>query len=419
MKVNAEAAPAALTSDEARSGGPRAEDRAPDYSGAPGPGAVASLRADDFSRDVWCVFGLPIDVATVATAARAVEGAVREGRRLSFATPNVNILCAARRDPAIRRRFVDVDLSLADGAPVVALARYLGAPLTERCAGSDVFDALRKRPAIAGRRIRAFFLGGRDGAAEAARAAVNAERGGVEGVGALNPGFGDVEAMSGDDVVETINDAGADFVVVALGAAKGQAWISRNAARLDAAVVAHLGAAVDFAAGTVRRAPRSVARLGLEWAWRIYAEPALWRRYWRDARTLASLLARQAAPLAFVRLKRCGARAEALVSRTPAGVRVRLAGDLVRTDLAFVRQAFRAAAAADGDVELAFDGDGAMDAAFLGQVLMLERATSRRGARLVMRGLSKARARFARLSGVRHLVDDAPAPAIAGAAQTA
>ncbi len=52
-------------------------------------GRLEAFRGDDFSRDVWCVFGLPIDMVDVAGAVRAVESAARTRRRLAFVTPYV------------------------------------------------------------------------------------------------------------------------------------------------------------------------------------------------------------------------------------------------------------------------------------------------------------------------------------------
>ena len=44
-----------------------------------------------------------------------------------------------------------------------------------------------------------------------------------------------------------------------------------------------LGATVDFEAGTVKRCPMWIQRLGMEWFWRFCQEPRrLFKRYWVD-----------------------------------------------------------------------------------------------------------------------------------------
>lgn len=338
--------------------------------------AISVIGGDDFDRNVWCVAGLPIDAIGVSATAEAIAAAARDRRRLSFVTPNVNWLVRALADPSARLQVINADLSLADGAPVVAIARFLGAPIGERAAGADVFEALRLRPGFAGRRLRVFFLGGRDGSAEAAHAAIARSPGGVEAVGWLNPGFGDVASMSGDAVIAKINAAQPDFVVVALGAAKGQAWIEANAKRLAAPVIAHLGAVVDFTAGTVTRAPRWLARAGLEWAWRIGQEPALLQRYVADALGLAKIISTRVAPqllLARLSVFESDESAEAVVRCDADGAVIRLSGALVSPALAPVRTAFREAAEKGRPVILDFSRVRRVDRAFLGLVLMLEK----------------------------------------------
>lgn len=241
------------------------------------------------------IAGLPFDVVDTAGAARHIAAAMRDRQRLFLSTPNLNFLVAAQRDAAFRESVLASDLSVADGMPVVWLARLQGTPLPERVAGSSVFDLLRRGTGqeLLGRPIKVYFFGGPPGVAEQACVVLNAEqaagRGHMQGVGAQCPGFGPVEAMSPPEAIAAINASGADFLVVALGAQKGQAWIMHNLDRLTVPVVSHLGAVVNFVAGTVQRAPVAWQRLGLEWLWRIRQEPQLFGRYWRDGRALLGL----------------------------------------------------------------------------------------------------------------------------------
>lgn len=370
------------------------------------PGSVAPLRRDDFDRDVWCVLGLPIDRHDVTRAVGEVEAAVRDGRRLSFVTPNVNWLARAVEDPSSRAQIVDADMSVADGAPLVMAAKLLGAPITSRTAGSDMFDMMRRRANPAGRRLKVYFFGGRDGAAQAAVAAINAERGGVEAVGWCNPGFGDVAEMSTDEIIADINRAAPDFVMVALGAQKGQAWIEHNQDRLSAPVLAHLGAVVDFAAGGIARAPAFSRRAGLEWAWRIKEEPGLWRRYAKDGLALTKILATRLAPMLFTRTlaRRAGGAGEAGAVLTRAGDRITisLSGDLVDGRLSEVIGAFREAANGGVDVVLNFEEVSGLDLRFLGLVLMLEKNLRRTNATILVQGAGDRERRALKANGLNY-----------------
>ncbi|MEL7540486.1 MAG: WecB/TagA/CpsF family glycosyltransferase [Pseudomonadota bacterium] len=332
-----------------------------------------------FDRDVWAIMGMPLDNVTLEEAARLVERAVETRQRLSFVTPNVNWMVRALKDEQAMRQIVNADLSLADGAPVVWLARQLGMPLKERVAGSDLFDTLRNGDPAGSPPIRVYFFGGRDGAAKAAHEALSKEQGRLVSVGWHNPGFGDVESMSSDEIRQKINHANPDFLIVSLGAAKGQAWIEQNQARLDAPVIAHLGAVVDFVAGTIRRAPRWASRLGLEWVGRILAEPSLWRRYGSDGLSLVGFIRKRLGKLK--RASRVAATHQPVeFSRKDNAVKLR--GDLVLANREALKHEFKTIAQNPGDCALDLTEIGAIDASALGQVRMLEQCLMRRGNRL-------------------------------------
>lgn len=390
---------ASLQKSDPRANARNSETAAPDALSTAAPHA-SPFGKDDFDRDVWCVLGLPVDLMTAPEAVQAIEIAARDRRKLSFVTPNVNFLVRAFKDAEARRQIIDTDLSLVDGAPLVAIGRLAGAPIRERCAGSDVFDALRLRAGFAGRRVRVFFFGGRDGAAAAASAAIDAEKRGVESAGYLNPGQGDLDSMCRDEIIDRINAARADFVLVALGAAKGQAWIDRNRTRLEAPVIAHLGAVIDFVAGSIGRAPAPIRRFGLEWAWRIKEDPALWRRYWKDGLGLASILLRNLAPAVSAgRGSAIGAPCVVAMRRENAAAVIALSGDLVAGSREPIRKAFREAVAASAEmggagVILDLEGAGRLDASFLGLVLMLEKNLRMKGAVLRLANLSRAHRRI-------------------------
>ncbi len=245
-------------------------------------------------RQLVHIAGLPFDVVDTEGAVKLLCQAMRDKRRLFLSTPNLNFLMTAQGNPAFRESVLCSDLSVADGMPLIWLAKRQGTPLPERVAGASVFAALRRGDgqAVLQRPVRVFFFGGPTGVADKACAVLNAEHaqgGPMQCVGALCPGFGSLEDMSSPEVSQQINSSGADFLVVSLGAAKGQAWIMRNLGQLQVPVVSHLGAVVNFVAGTVRRAPPAWQRLGLEWLWRVKEEPELFGRYWRDGWGFLSL----------------------------------------------------------------------------------------------------------------------------------
>lgn len=270
---------------------------------AAGVSTAGNIVTTDFYRRVYCILGLPFDAMTIEQAQAELADAVKCRRRCFFSTPNLNFLIACLRDALFRDSVIRSDLSFADGMPVIWIARVLGIPVRTRVAGSTLFERLREQVSVP---IRVFFFGGQDGVALQAGEVINTEKGKMQCVGSCSPGFGSIEDLSSGLLINEINAARTDFLLVALGAKRGQAWIEHNLASLDAPVVSHLGAVVNFVAGTVSRSPGWIGDLGLEWIWRIKEEPMLWRRYMGDGFALLNLLLTRVIPAALsaARLRR-------------------------------------------------------------------------------------------------------------------
>ncbi|HEX8910305.1 MAG TPA: WecB/TagA/CpsF family glycosyltransferase [Anaeromyxobacteraceae bacterium] len=236
---------------------------------------------------------VPVDRVSLAEALDRIEALVVAGRGGAVFTPNVDHVVLASREPALARAYAAVDLSLADGMPVVWAARLLGAPVPERVSGSDLAFPLLERAARCG--WRTYLLGGAPGVAEEAARRLRARLPSLVVAGTDAPRItlepGDPE---GEAALARLGAARPDLVLVALGAPKQELWIHRHRTALGPAVAVGVGATLDFLSGRVRRAPRWVSRAGLEWLWRLGREPRrLWRRYLVQDPAFAAILWRE------------------------------------------------------------------------------------------------------------------------------
>ena len=363
--------------------------------------------ARDLARDVHCVFGIPIDVIDFSSASRRLTEAAHHRRPYLFSTPNLNFLVNARRDVDFRTSLLLSDLCPADGMVVVWLARLLGIPLKERVAGADVFQSLRADQS-ARTPLRVFLMGGDAGIADKLSADLNASEGGLKCVGALNPGYGDIEEMSRAEVISQINACDVDLLAVSLGAKKGQAWLLRNHDALQAAVRVHLGATFNFETGAVKRAPLFIRRLGLEWLWRSVHEPRVRGRYAKDGLILLWLLVTQCLPLAVV--NRCARKSNQgltiSASAAPGQTILKLAGVALARDCELLREAFEKASRGAGQVILELSELRFADSRVLGLVLMLrKRLSTSHICRLRVEGVNKSLARLLKLNGLAWLAD--------------
>jgi len=331
---------------------------------------VTGEQAPDFERDVHCLLGLPIDAIDLAGAEKRIRAAAAARLPCFMSTPNVNFVIESRSDRAFRDAVLHSDLSVADGMPLVWLARLAGIPLRERVAGANLFEALGGGSDE--RRLAVYFFGGPDGVAEAAGRRLGREAKGLVCVGHQSPGFGSVEEMSSEETIRRINASNADLLVVSLGARKGQAWIERNRSRLNVPVVSHLGAVVDFAAGRIRRAPPWMQRAGLEWLWRIKEQPSLWRRYFSDGLALAMLLLTRVLPYAwYMRSRWHAAEASVEASDRKHVYVIVLRGAWTHANIALLRRWFTQAARSRKDVRLEMTAVSHVDSAFVGLVMLL------------------------------------------------
>jgi N-acetylglucosaminyldiphosphoundecaprenol N-acetyl-beta-D-mannosaminyltransferase len=227
-----------------------------------------------------------IDSLTFDEALDAIEALF--GRGGAVFTPNVDHVVRAESDAGFRAAYEAADLSLADGQWVVWASRLLGTPLPAKISGSDLSVPLARRATRRGSSL--YLLGGGPGAAEAAARRLQTECGTrIAGIDASRIDLGRPDPA----VIARIAAAAPDVVLVGLGSPKQEMWIHRHREVLRPAVLLGVGAALDFLAGQVRRAPAWISRAGLEWAFRLALEPRrLSRRYLVDDPRFVAVLIR-------------------------------------------------------------------------------------------------------------------------------
>lgn len=363
---------------------------------------------DDFSREVYCVLGIPVDAIVMPALLHALEHAAADGTPFLVSTPNLNYLVNSQLDPEFREALLFSDLCPPDGMSIVWIARLIGLPIKERVAGSDMFEAL-KAAHYSAPRLKLFLFGGAEGVVESACRVLNESPCRLCCVGSIYPGFGTIEEMSEDHIIDEINASGADFLLAALGAKKGQLWLQRNHYRLQTPIRAHLGATINIAAGNVTRAPSFVRKSGLEWLWRIKEEPHLWRRYWIDGVTLLGLLPTRILPLAIrARWERLSGRKrkDLIIECTQdhESITLSLSGAATAWNVDKAISIFRDAVATKKTISINLSNTGMIDARFLGLLLMLRKRARKQSADVKFIAVSSRLRTIFRLNGLGFLL---------------
>jgi len=234
-----------------------------------------------------------LDNVTQTEALKEINQLVEKKGVHYIVTPNVDHIIKLQTDREFFKIYKEADLVLADGMPILWAAKFLGTPLKERVAGSDLFPIICKLAAVKGYKV--YLLGGRQGAAEKASKVLCNKYKGLNIIGTYSPPFGfEHKAIENDKIIKIIQDAQPDILFVGLGAPKQEKWIYSYRKIYKTPVSIGVGVSFEFIAGMVNRAPRWMQKIGLEWFWRFIMEPKkLWRRYFIDDIKIFSLVLKQ------------------------------------------------------------------------------------------------------------------------------
>lgn len=226
------------------------------------------------------VLGIPLALANYASTMDWMDAVIAGDHRVCLSAAAVHLVMVAQEDDETRRAVL-ATMTVPDGQPLVWALRALGHPQASRVYGPDLMANYCERSTRTGTRM--FLYGGRTDEALAQLQERLLQRfPGLQIVGAYSPPFRSLTADEERDVVAQINASRADVVWVGTGQPKQEKWMAAMRDRLEAPILAGVGAAFDFHAGLVPQAPAWMQRIGLEWSYRLAREPRrLWRRYAR------------------------------------------------------------------------------------------------------------------------------------------
>jgi len=191
---------------------------------------------------------------------------------------NVHAVVESRRNPLLRIAFSNADIVCPDGMPLVWMGRRCGHPLPSRVSGPDLMVAFceqtqEKEPSH-------YFLGAGPGVAAQLAANLKMRFPRLSVAGFCSPPFRGLTCEEDDALIARINAARPEVLWVGLGCPKQEVWIEQHRHRLNVGVILGVGQAFDIHAGILKRAPRWMRDAGLEWFFRLCAEPRrLWKRY--------------------------------------------------------------------------------------------------------------------------------------------
>lgn len=237
--------------------------------------------------------GISVQPKTIDGLTDLVAGKIERQEKCVIANHNLHSLYLFHREPRFRAFYRDAEWTHIDGMPIVALARLYGHRVKreQRVTYVDWTEPLIK--GAVRNQWRVFYLGSAPGVAETGAALLKQRYPGLQ-IKTMH-GYFDAAPRSQDNarVLNVIAEYKPHLLMVGMGMPRQEYWIHENFARLRANVILPSGAAMDYIAGAAHTPPRWSGRLGLEWAFRLGAEPnRLWRRYLLEPWSVLGIVAR-------------------------------------------------------------------------------------------------------------------------------
>lgn len=219
------------------------------------------------------ILGVSYDNLTFKEAVKNAIELLKNKDRANIFFLNSDCLLKAQDDQEYRSILNAADLVLPDGIGLRLTVKYGGGKLKDNCNGTDFSPALMEQLALAG--IKIFLLGGKNGVALEAGKNIRKAIPGMNITGVYSGYFDDNKK-----VINEINSSGAEVLFVAMGVPLQEKWIYQNREALNPRLCLGVGALFDYLSVRMKRAPRFMRRLNLEWLWRIIIDPRrMFKRY--------------------------------------------------------------------------------------------------------------------------------------------
>ncbi len=211
-----------------------------------------------------------------------IDDGIKAKKKRVLVPVNLDMMRVARKNKAFNHMINKSDLSIVDGKPLIWLSKIARNKIKEKISGSDLIYPVLDLCDKNGYSI--FIVGGIKDAPQKACDNIKAKYPNVDIKGYFSPEFGfEKNAEKTNELVEIINDKKADIVLLCLSAPKQEMFYENNKNKLYNSTYYCAGATVDFLAGRIKRAPKWMSKVGLEWFYRFMKEPKrLFKRYWLD-----------------------------------------------------------------------------------------------------------------------------------------
>lgn len=223
------------------------------------------------------ILGVGVDRVSAGEALNQIAAFIEEGREVGtthqIVTANAEIIYQASKNDRMRHVINNAQMVTADGSGVVWASKQLGEPLAERVTGIDLVNSICEASAKKGWKL--YILGSAPGVADTAAKNICEKYPGCNIIGTHHGYF---DAAQEQNILAELRELKPDVLFVALGAPKQEYWIADHIQTLGIPVAMGIGGSMDVLSGNVKRAPKWMQKLSLEWLYRLLIQPSRYKR---------------------------------------------------------------------------------------------------------------------------------------------
>ena len=219
---------------------------------------------------------IPLDILTMDETVNKIDKAIISNKHVHHCVINAGKVVKIQNDKILKESVINSDIINADGMSIVWSVRFLGYKIQERVAGIDLMENLIRLAHE--KNYSCFFLGSKQ---EVVKSVVSYYS--VKYSEKIIAGFRDgyFDEKDEKDIIKKIKESDAEFLFVAITSPKKEIFLNKYKNELkNINLIMGVGGSFDVISGNIRRAPKYIQELGLEWFYRFIQEPKrMWRRY--------------------------------------------------------------------------------------------------------------------------------------------
>jgi N-acetylglucosaminyldiphosphoundecaprenol N-acetyl-beta-D-mannosaminyltransferase len=226
----------------------------------------------------YYLLGTKVSVTDIDKASRDIIDNITKGFKGYVCVAPASTIVECYKDPSLKDIINKSFITTPDGMPLVWIGKLKGHKSINRTYGPDLMLKLCEKGQDI--RIKHFFYGGREDSVRKLIYGLKGKFADLEVAGYYSPPFRDIHYREEKNIIDQINNSGADILWVGIGSPKQEYWMHEHRGLINVPIMIGSGAAFDFLSGAKKQAPLWMQRSGLEWLFRLISEPGrLWKRY--------------------------------------------------------------------------------------------------------------------------------------------